>query len=310
MSYLAIVGASSQIAKDLIRSIDTAGSYQLLLYVRDVKGMRDWLVQIGRADMYEVFPYIAYGQRAHDVVINFVGVGDPAKAAIMAGEIFEITLKFDQLILEDLELNPSRRYIFLSSGAAYGSDFNHPATKKSQATIPINALTPENYYSIAKLYTEARHRAHANLSIIDIRVFNYFCRHQNLKTRFLISDIVNALKSKSELLTSSNHMIRDYLHPSDFYNLITCLLTSPAANLALDCYSAAPIEKLALLDSLKKSFGLKYKLEKNLDSVINATGQKPNYYSTNKTAEEFGYIPKYTSLDTITTEISAILNAT
>ncbi|MCT8346721.1 hypothetical protein LGZ99_05705 [Photorhabdus temperata] len=48
-----------------------------------------------------------------------------------------------------------------------------------------------------------------------------------------------------------------------------------------------------------------YKIKAN---IINATGLKKNYYSTNYKARMFGYNPCYSSLDTISIESSMILN--
>jgi hypothetical protein len=41
--------------------------------------------------------------------------------------------------------------------------------------------------------------------------------------------------------------------------------------------------------------------------LINATGNKPHYYSLSRKAAKFGYIPKYSSLDGVFAEMAAIL---
>jgi len=40
---------------------------------------------------------------------------------------------------------------------------------------------------------------------------------------------------------------------------------------------------------------------------INATGSKPFYYSLNRAAAKFGYIPQFTSLECVTKEIHSYL---
>ena len=109
MSRIAIVGASSQIAKDLIRSFAAAGRSALLLYVRYLDTTKAWVAEQNLEVVCTVHGYEAYGELSHDVVINFVGVGDPRRAAEMGASIFEITASFDDMVLTDLARNPDRR---------------------------------------------------------------------------------------------------------------------------------------------------------------------------------------------------------
>ncbi len=309
MSRVAIIGATSQIAKDWIRSNALSTAFELLLFVRDIAAMEAWLQEAGLVGRYQVFAYGQYDSQAHDAVVNFVGVGDPSRAAQMGGDIFDITLEFDSLILSELKKHPARRYLFISSGAVYGDSFDQPVRTETLATYAVNNLGPQNYYAVAKLHAEARHRALADLAIIDVRVFNYFSRHQSLASRFFIVDIINSIKSGAVLQTSPDPMSRDFLHPSDFYQLIGCLLTAAPQNMVVDCYSAGPVEKQALLQTMHEHFGLRYEIVPGLAAPVNATGLKPHYYSTNKKAGEFGYRPAYSALDTLREEISALLTA-
>lgn len=305
MTTTAILGASSQIAKDYMLSVQASSEVALLPYVRDPSGMDAWLAAHGMT--YRSMPFSAYGQIDHDAVINFVGVGDPQRAAAMGGSILEITMDFDGLVLRELARHPKRRYIFLSSGAAYGSSFLEPANAATVANISINALNPQEYYAVAKLHAEARHRALADLAITDIRVFNYFSRTQSLEARFFITDIVRAIRDGQLLRTSPDFMVRDFLHPSDFHQLVACILAAPVQNDVLDCYSKAPIDKPGLLHAMQAEFGLKYEVQ-DAGAAVNATGQKPNYYSLNHKAAAYGYKPFYSSLDGIITETRAILH--
>ena len=304
---LAILGATSQIARDLLVSASAAGRYQLQLFARDCAAVEAW--QQARGLAWPVLPYSAYAQSEHDAVINFVGVGDPSRAAAMGGSILDITLEYDQLVLQSLRQHPGRRYIFLSSGAAYGTTFLAPADEHTCATINLNALAPQEYYSAAKLHAECRHRSLAPLPIVDLRVFNYFSRTQDMAARFFITDVVRAIQAGTVLTTSPDPMVRDYLHPSDFYRLVDCVLQAPPQNQALDCYSAAPAGKLALLEAMAARFGLRYEVAAGMAAPVNATGAKPHYYSCNRRAAALGYQPAHSSLDTVLTEAAAILGA-
>ena len=296
---IAILGATSQIAKDLILSLAAHSAHPLVLYARRPQAVTQWLNQANLTKAYVVADFAAFIADEHfDAILNFVGVGNPAQAAAMGSSIFDVTLKYDEMALRYVRAHPQCRYLFLSSGAAYGSNFETPADADTKATIDINHLQPQDWYGVAKLHAECRHRALAPLPIVDIRVFNYFSHTQDMEARFLITDIVRAIRDKTVLKISADHMARDYIGPDDFYQLVNAILTSPAANVAVDCYSKAPIAKATLLAAMQEKFGFQYELVKS-DSGVNATGAKPYYYSVDKRAESFGYVPRNTSLETL-----------
>jgi nucleoside-diphosphate-sugar epimerase len=307
---LAILGATSQIAKDLVQSFVAQSSHELVLYARRPDIVAQWLSSVGLAGRYAAGDFSAFSTEEHfDAILNFVGVGDPAQAAAMGATIFDVTLKYDELALSYVRQHPDCRYLFLSSGAAYGASFDAPVDANTQTTIAINKLQPQDWYAVAKLHAECRHRSLAHLPIVDIRVFNYFSHTQDMEARFLITDIVRAIRDKTVLKTSAAYMVRDYLSPSDFYGLVSAILNSPATNVVLDCYSKAPIDKITLLAALQAKFGLQYEVV-HTAAGVNATGTKPRYYSLNKQAEDFGYQPQLTSLDGILKEINKVINRT
>ena len=309
MTSIAILGASSQIACDLIHSMADAGRSGIQLYVRDLIKTKNWVEKNKLEKQCEIFPFESYGKIDHEVVINFVGVGDPQRAAKIGTSIFDITNYYDELVLKHLENNPSRRYIFLSSGAVYGKNFHQPVTADSSAIIPINNLRPEDWYGVAKLYAESRHRANPELAIVDLRIFNYFSKSQDLTSRFFITDILNSLSKDQILKVSADNIVRDYLHPSDFYNLVENIINRPPVNIALDCYSREPVDKFTLLSELSKKFNLRFKVEIAEENfIVNATGIKSSYYSLNRKAKEFGYDPKYSSLEGVLKEASLLLS--
>lgn len=304
---IAILGASSQIARDLIRSFAAAGRNGLLLYVRNTDATQSWVEQNRLEDYCSIHAYETYGQLPHEVVINFVGVGDPMRAAELGASIFEITSRFDDMVMRELSRNPSRRYLFLSSGAVYGNSFDKPVSATSKALIPINDIQSHDYYAIAKLSAEFRHRSRPDLSIIDLRVFNMFSRTQNIESRFFITDIVRAVRDKRTLKTTPDYIVRDFMHPEDFYRLVECLLMTSPTNCALDCYSREPVDKPSLLKMMSERFGLMFETVDIAATSVNATGSKTFYYSTNKKCAEFGYEPIWSSLECITVEATAIL---
>lgn len=304
---IAILGATSQIARDMIILCSAELDKHLHLFARRLDDLGSWLASEGLASRYPADDFSEFAKHDFDAVINFVGAGNPIRLAALGNAIFDITLRFDQMVLDYLQAHPSCRYLFLSSGAAYGSDFSEPVKRDTKAVVAINNLAQSEWYGVAKLHAECRHRAHPEWSIIDIRVFNYFSHTQDISARFLITDIVRAIRDNRVLQASSDYIVRDFIHPSDFYRLVNALLTAPATNAAVDCYSRAPIDKPSLLAAMQEKFGLCYETTEEASSV-NATGQKPYYYSLNTRATDFGYQPGLTSLEGVIKESEVIFN--
>ena len=303
---IAILGATSQIAQDLILSFSKYKDYDFFLFGRNIELLEKWINRENLNNKYSAQEYSCFNNsQSYDVIINFVGIGDPVKAQKMGGDIFKITEQYDGMALDYVKCHKETKYIFLSSGAVYGGNYQEPVNKNTVAMIDINNLDSTDWYTIAKLYAEAKHRSLSNLSIVDIRVFNYFSHTQDMTARFLITDIVRAIKNKEVFKTSSNNIVRDFITPPDFYHLIQAIIDYDPINIALDCYTKSPVAKFDLLDKLKDKFGLKYEISKVV-KVVNATGVKINYYSLNKTAKSIGYNPKNTSLEGIIQEIGFI----
>ena len=304
---IAILGATSQIAKDLIVAFSKQDSHELILFARRPEAVMNWLNSVDLQGRHSVKDFSTFSTDEHfDALLNFVGVGDPAQAAAMGASIFDVTLKYDQLALNYIEQHPLCRYLFLSSGAAYGASFEAPVDENTNAVIAIKNLQPQEWYGVAKLHAECRHRSHPEWPIIDIRVFNYFSRTQDISARFLITDIIRAIRDKTVLKTSSDYIVRDFIHPSDFYRLVIALLTSAPTNAAVDCYSKAPIDKPTLLAAMQEKYGLQYDIVETA-IAINATGSKAYYYSMNKLAADFGYTPFLTSLEGLLEETVAVM---
>lgn len=304
---IAILGATSQIARDLVLGFAAHSAHDLSLFARRPEAVDQWLAKYALTGRYSAHNFSAFGTRENfDAVLNFVGVGNPAQAITMGASIFDVTLRYDQMALDYLDRHPECRYLFLSSGAAYGSTFKSPAEMSTQASVAINALHPQDWYGVAKLYAECRHRALKSLSIIDLRVFSYFSHTQDIEARFLITDMLRAIREKIVLQTSADYIVRDFLHPTDFRQLVEALLTTTPINCVLDCYSQAPIDKPTLLEIMQQHFGLRYEVMPT-GGGVNATGHKSHYYSLNKRAADFGYHPLWTSLGGLVSESEKML---
>lgn len=309
LGSVAVLGATSQLASDYVEQEARVGSRELVLYARDPAAVKAMLFRRGLAGRYPARSLDDFGDGPLAAIVNFIGVGDPARAISLGAGIFEATRRWDDGVLDYLHASPTTRYIFMSSGAAYGDVFDQPVSAFSAACFPINALGPRNWYALAKLSAEARHRAQAHLSIIDLRIFNYISRTQDPKARFLMTDMIRAVAERRRFETSDASLTRDYLDPPALRALIEACLAAPAGtNAPADAYTRAPISKPALLDLMAGSFGLDYEIVADPD-VTNATGAKPCYYSTDRTAAAWGYVPPHSSADAIFAEAGAMIEA-
>lgn len=303
---IAILGATSQLARDFVAEAARAGRMDLRLFARRPEAVEQALRSQGLQARFPVFDLPAFRDQELGAIVNFIGVGDPAAAAAIGSGIFEITRITDELVLDYLRASPATRYVFMSSGAVYGDAFEAPVTTGSRAAIPVNKLGPQNYYGLAKLLAEATHRAQHDLTIVDLRIFNYVSRTLDQNARFLITDMVRAIRTQTIFETTDHALVRDYLDPPGLYGLVCAALNAPhGTNKPADAYTLAPITKAELLD-LMKAFGLRYRMVTSA-AAINATGTKAFYYSNDRTASTWGYTPHATSADSILMEMASVL---
>lgn len=305
---IAILGATSQIAKDLIISLSESDiASEVCLFSRAPEKVINQFKLLNKKIDYPNLPYTDFKHNLKfDVILNFVGIGDPAEAKKMGDKIFKITEQFDNLALNYLRAYPDCKYVFLSSGAVFGNDFFEPVNETTNAVFNVNNLGLTNWYSVAKFYAEAKHRAMDDFNIVDIRVFNYFSATQNFESHFLMSDIAQSILQKTVLLTSPENITRDFITPVDFFQLFEKVINEDSNNLAIDAYTREPIDKLTLLKELKSKYGLMYEFV-STGVGVNATGFKRNYYSTNRKAEELGYFSKLSSLEGIFEQFDKLL---
>jgi len=305
---IAILGATSHISKGLIHNFGLEGRNTLFLFARSLDRVREFLKEIGREDNVYVRGFSELDQESYDVLINCVGVGNPVKLQGSLSQIFALTETFDNLILEYLTKHPDALYINFSSGAAYGTDFTSPVKESTHAKWDINHIKNTEYYGVVKLYCETKHRALKELQIVDLRVFGYFSRYIDLSSKYLLTEILSSIMQESVFETTNNNIVRDYIHPEDLISLIQICISKKALNDVFDVYSIKPVTKFELLDYFGQEYGLNYTIS-NTISIINVTGNKMNYYSTNRKAETIGYAPRYTSLEAVIQESKIILNS-
>lgn len=295
---VAILGATSMLAADFVaHSLAQGSPYEFGLFARTPDSIRASMAARDVAVVPPCAPLGSFADGSWDTIVNFVGVGDPARAVEMGASILAITREWDDRVLAYLDAYPNCRYVFLSSGAAFAEGIREPIDGNTRACFPINALPPTAFYGIAKFYAEAVHRARPALSIIDIRVFNYLSAQADLEHRFLVTEAITAIRDGRVLGVDAQDMWRDYLGAEDFAALLDACLAAPAGyNGPVDAYSLSPISKQQMLKLLRDQFELVFEIA---EGGIDATGRKSNYFSHNRAAEALGYKPNRSSAETI-----------
>lgn len=298
---IAILGATSQIAKNLI--VRFGPEDELFLFCRNAEAALSFLESEKPKARGTVLPFDSFPSGTYDAVINCVGIADPRKQKADPYQSFVVTERFDNLALEYLRSRPETRYVNFSSGAVFGTEFPEPVTEDSTATFRPNDLRPADCYRIAKLNAEAKHRCLRDLAIVDIRVFSFFSRHIDLDAGFLLSEIVRCLLEKKPFRTNPEDIVRDYISPDDLFRLVARVLESPPMNAVVDAASAAPVRKFELLSALQKEFGLV--VEVSGDTGHTVSGRKSEYYSKGAAArEKFGFSASLSSIACVLKECS------
>jgi nucleoside-diphosphate-sugar epimerase len=306
---IAILGCTGHIGKNILLKLINDTEHTLYLFSRSKENISELLKKHHiSSNNINIIDYNELLNFNYDVIINCVGFGDPKKVRDSNYQIFQVTERFDNLVLDYLrKINRNCLYINFSSGAAYGTDFIEPATIQSVTDYKINSINAKDSYSVSKFYSEAKHRVLQDYNIVDVRVFGFFSEYIDLNTRFFLSDIINSIIQRSVFQTSPEHMIRDYVHPDDLYQLLILIIEKHNLNLALDLYSKKPISKKEMLNYFSNEYGVEIEFPKEYEENT-ITGLKPNYYSLYEKAASLGYSPKYSSLEVIVDITQKILN--
>ena len=306
MSKIALLGSTGHVGKNIIYYFSKEKNFELFLFTRDEKKLEKITLQYGIKNNFSIRKYDEFNDSQYNVIINCVGLSDPARIEASKGEILESTRTFDILTLEYLKNFSETKLINFSSGIVYGGEFSFPITDTVLIDETYNYKNIKSEYALSKINSEIKHRAFKHLNIIDLRLFSFFSRFMDLESKFFMSEVVSSIKENKTLFTDNTNFYRDYIHPEDLFLFIKKCVNKNSINGAFDLYSKKPIGKFEVLASLESKYGLKYKIDSGT-KVINPTGFKKNYYSKSRKADLLGYKPKYSSLDTISEELPYFL---
>lgn len=304
---IAVFGASGHIGKNLIYYLKDEPDLKIFCFSRSSDKLNNFLLSVN-ADNCILSSYDEFPHSKYDAIINCIGIGDPASLKTAKDQIFRLTEYYDNLILDNLKINNSTVYINISSGAVYGTEFKVPVDMSLISSIDVNNITARDHYRISKLNSEVKHRALSELNIFDLRVFGFFSRFLDIETEFLLCEILKSIINERVFITGDENIIRDYIHPQDFVTIIKKCISISDMNIAFDICSKSPVSKLELLNFYKGKYNLKYKVDSKR-SYSSVTGSKLNYYSLNNNIAFLDFQPKFSSLECIDSETSALLNS-
>ena len=287
---IAILGATGYIGRSLAREIAANDDESLTLFARApaVLGDTAWPRRVS------IRPLNEFRADEFDVVVNAIGAGGPAKVAALGADLVDVTRTWDERVLKTMNSNTG--YVFLSSGAIYGTVFDQPVDQNSELAVPVNQLESFSAYTLSKLYAEARHRHHATFRIMDIRIFGYADMSIPLESGFFLADLVRSMVRGEVLTTSPDAMIRDYVGSAELLSLIGCWREANNPNCALDLYSLAPVSKQELLDHAISCYGLKIHFA---EAGRRAAEAKRVFASSFRGAADIGYTPWRTSMEIV-----------
>lgn len=295
---IAILGATGYVGRSLGRQLADEGR-PLALFARDLRKLagHGWPsgVQLRQLDEFDAAGY--------DLVVNAIGAGDPARVKSIGSGILDITAFWDQRVVQTMSART--KYVFLSSGAVYGSSFDRPVDADSRLCLPVNSLASVPAYTTAKLQAELCHRAAKTRAILDLRIFGYADPAIDLDGTFFLAELARAVRNGSAFVTSRDDMVRDYAGVRELRALIEGWERAGSPNCPLDLYTAAPASKHAILKTCAARYGLR--MEYAAEAASTATGEKRFYASQYHAAEDFGFKPERDTIQVLTDTIDAIV---
>ncbi|MFA7653857.1 MAG: NAD(P)-dependent oxidoreductase [Candidatus Magasanikbacteria bacterium] len=307
---IAILGATSNIARGLISNFLLDSKVELHLYTRSPEKLKIFFDALHCPNQPRTINvgYQEFGNNPYDVIINCIGVGTRNKLQGDYTLYLTVTEEYDNMVIKYLcNICPNAIYISFSSGVVYGGEFLAPAEEDTKNIIPVNHIKSEEYYTIARLNSETKHRSFNHLNIVDLRIFSYFSRYSSMGDSYFITDVMNSILNNKILITDNVNIVRDFIHPQDLYSMICQCIAAKRINSAFDVSSSKPVEKREIINYFASEYGLKYEIGWAANHA-SPTGVKNNYYSRNNKSFKFGYKPVYSSMDAIKDESGFILS--
>jgi nucleoside-diphosphate-sugar epimerase len=295
---IAVLGATGYVGGSVGRLLADEGQ-AVVLFARNLRKLSDqaWPPHVELRDLAD------FSAANFSLVINAIGAGDPTLVELLGNDILDITAFWDQRVLKSMDAQT--RYVFLSSGAVYGTQFNQPVKADSEISLPVNFMDRVPPYTLAKLQAEMRHRFARSRAILDLRIFGYADPSIDLSGSFFLAQLIRSIRDEKAFVTSSEDMVRDYAGARELRALIRGWESAGAPNYPLDLYTTSPASKHDLLKMFNVRYGLQ--IDYVADTGSNPTAARRFYASAYRAAADFGFRPERDTVQVLTDTIDAIV---
>lgn len=301
---VAILGATGYIGRSMVATAN-ANDFQAVPFSRDVTRAAEIFYSYSIVAPI-IFTYENFLNQEFEIVVNATGVGSPREIIKDPNKVFSVTEEMDALLFSYLEKHPNTRVFNISSGSVYGLSARQEISNETLATFNPEQFGFGDYYSLAKLHSEAKHRALLNYHIVDLRVFAFISRWLDHEESFFIAEVAKCLLTKKTFYTRPDDMVRDYCTANDLWEVINFLSKRPRMNEVFNMKSLSPVTKFELLNKLKDEADLEFGVEDIKEK--SPTGSKKVYAPKESRLEALGYCPQKTSLESVIGEIKGLLS--
>lgn len=305
---MALLGASGYIGRSLLHECTSRGFMDVVPFTRDAQKTTSVWERYGVAVTFPPREYKRFHEETFDIVVNATGVGSQRALRHDPTGVVRTTMEMDERLYRYMDEYPHTRVFNLGSGAVYGANAGSAIVNETSATFFPNRLSARDCYALAKLLSEAHHRALSSRAIVDLRVFSFFSRFVDIEDTFFLSEVAACLRQRRVLKTSAEDMMRDFTTAREILDVILFLCTRDPVNAAFNLESKAPASKFEILSHLSKTFGLRYEVEKGIGQG-SPTGTKHAYYSMTGTLSALGFPSRESSLEAIDREMRMFLNS-
>ena len=179
----------------------------------------------------------------------------------------------------------SKRFIFLSSGAAYG----RPLCIRKIDESYFEQAIPQDSYGLSKFICSRMVAAELPQKAVSLHLFGVFGAYEDCQVRFISNAIVRSLFNLPIIIKNQNAEF-DYLYIKDFIKILTTFLTSPASYSHYNIASGEPVSLLELAEIIRSILGTRQQIIVN-DTKITTSYTANNQRLLNFLGSEFTFTP-------------------
>lgn len=229
MKTVFLTGGSGFVGRNFIEQ--ASGRFQLIAPRRS---------ELNLSNLIEVEKYFEF--KKFDVVVHAACEG-VLKKEPAHGEYFNANIKsFDHLWAQRSKF---KKFIYLSSGAAYGRPLIHGQIQESE----FDKKQPDDQYGLAK-YLIAKKLEKQKSEFSDttcLNLFGVFGPYEDYKNRFISYAIVQSLQNKPIIIKQNVNF--DYLYVNDLVRIlerfIDCESSSPYSHINVGSGTVCSLENIA-----------------------------------------------------------------